>query len=109
MSKHSPTPWKTKLVMDGEVQIIDSKGNPVVGFESDYAGLNYPVICTVVDLKRIATCVNACEGIETEDLIKNGIGAVHRFAAKLVGEKFTKMLPALIKDLNRMDAGSSPG
>lgn len=65
---HSPEPWKVELWCDGPVQIVDADGKPVVGFVSSFDGGNEPIICKAVDLKRIAACVNACRGIDTEAL-----------------------------------------
>ena len=60
MGQHSQTPWAAKI-NDGYPEVVDAKGEFVGGtFNENYKdGPN---------AARIVACVNACEGVDAEDL-----------------------------------------
>ena len=61
---HSPEPWKADIWMDGPVQVVDAKGNPVTGIIYDFTGFEEAIPPKPADLQRIAACVNAMKGIK---------------------------------------------
>jgi len=57
MSKHPPEPW----MLDDDYGILDKTNSIVVDQDHPHSYL-----------ERIVACVNACEGISTEDLVDVG-------------------------------------
>ena len=64
MAEHSPEPWS----VDADGHVCDGKGKVVVAW--DHIGIK--------DANRIAACVNACKGIDTDWLEKYGRAAFVR-------------------------------
>ena len=68
--KHTPTPWKAE---EGEEPLWVIKGSGKFHFIAVTSQGN-----DEANARRIISCVNACEGIENPEAIKELIEAAHR-------------------------------
>jgi hypothetical protein len=57
---HSPEPWKAF-----SLHITDAAGDTVISANEDYTST---MLQSERDIRRIVACVNACQGISTEEL-----------------------------------------
>lgn len=63
---HSPEPWNSREYACGELaSIVDASGNMIASVER---WKNDSTLLADSNVDRIVACVNACDGIPTEDL-----------------------------------------
>jgi hypothetical protein len=66
-TKHTPEPWRVSTVSDYRVSASDGIGVCITDGVSPRRATNE----NAPNARRIVACVNACEGISTEDLEEN--------------------------------------
>lgn len=97
MNQHTQEPWEAFSHCPGQCCWELRR----VGTDSPFDQISNPEM-SEQDAKRIAACVNACEGLSNEDLIKNGFkGSVgHILTSQLSAESLnTDLVCALYKVL----------
>lgn len=100
---HSPEPWEMHDAGTDEPTICGMNGDGSCHQIAELVGCQgmsheHLVACG----SRIVACVNACEGIPTEDLQKMGLAAVHKFAAKRAAKLLSEKLPAMAASMKEM-------
>lgn len=88
---HSPEPWHTGQEHEGMCQIEDANKRLV-------GTLKYPLLSALqgsANSERIVACVNACAGVPTESLVKNGKSAI-------IGAIMQDGLTAMKRNANRL-------
>ena len=67
--QHTPTPWFVSRITSSKIDIIDDEGFHIARCMADKIGKGNSIVANAVpNSRRIAACVNACDGFSSEDL-----------------------------------------
>lgn len=74
MSNHTPEPWQLDDEPDTCTNFYsDDATGSIIGGCPEYKFAKRPIDERKANARRIVACVNACAGLDTEDLERNGV------------------------------------